>query len=204
MLQRFLAKMNSCVICCDSESYSDWQTLPCGHSFHSMCLSSWLWKNQSCPVCRTSKENYEMDNEFTSDLEMLDMIHEGIEARATRLKNIQKAIKRANKAPANSSIVKQVSTYLKWKDELKSSLTEQKSATDDYSALQKEFEQSEHEIINDALQKHRHREIEFFDGTKSMRERILISNKRVTRAYRNKKLSGHRLSTLGSSLEDSL
>ena len=193
--------MDSCAICCDSESYLDWQTLPCGHSFHGICLSSWLWKNKSCPVCRTSEENYEVDNE--SDLEILDMIHEDIETQAKRSENIQKAIKRSKKAPADSLIVKQVSTYSKWKAELKKSLTEQKSASDDYSALQKEFEKTEQKIIKDALEKRMRRQLEFFDATKDMRERILISNKSVTRAHRNKKLSGHRLSTLGSTLDDS-
>lgn len=28
------------------------QTLSCGHSFHDKCISPWLSKNPTCPLCR--------------------------------------------------------------------------------------------------------------------------------------------------------
>lgn len=28
------------------------RTLPCAHCFHRVCITDWLKKNQSCPICR--------------------------------------------------------------------------------------------------------------------------------------------------------
>ena len=43
----------SCVIC--FEEYKDESIiskLECTHIFHKICLSTWIEKNQSCPLCR--------------------------------------------------------------------------------------------------------------------------------------------------------
>ena len=43
----------SCIIC--FEEYMDESVvskLECKHIFHTKCLSTWIEKNQSCPLCR--------------------------------------------------------------------------------------------------------------------------------------------------------
>ena len=47
-----------CTICCDSicnETNETNVSLPCNHSFHAKCITAWLLKNPSCPVCRYSE-----------------------------------------------------------------------------------------------------------------------------------------------------
>ena len=192
--------MESCAICCDGESYLDWQTLPCGHSFHGICLSAWLWKNQTCPICRSSKNDYEKNEDDEFDTEVLDIIHQDLEIRTKRQANVQKVIKRSKKAPSNSAIVKQVSTYDKWKLELKVAQKELRMQNSKYSELQKEFSIAQQRFKQQIQQICRDQETSFFRETQHTREQILLLNKRVTRAYRNKKLSEHRLSTIGDTL----
>jgi len=40
-----------CCICLD-KTYQPWITMPCAHSFHYTCISEWVARNPSCPVCR--------------------------------------------------------------------------------------------------------------------------------------------------------
>ena len=39
-----------CGICL--EELQSFSALPCGHCFHSKCISDWISKNMSCPECR--------------------------------------------------------------------------------------------------------------------------------------------------------
>jgi len=41
-----------CCICLDKNE-SPWMTARCAHSFHAECLTEWMKRNPSCPVCRT-------------------------------------------------------------------------------------------------------------------------------------------------------
>ncbi|XP_015918327.1 uncharacterized protein [Parasteatoda tepidariorum] len=45
-------EQHDCVICQDAETDTDKQRLPCGHSFHKLCVTTWLELTNSCPVCR--------------------------------------------------------------------------------------------------------------------------------------------------------
>jgi|APSaa5957512493_1039668.scaffolds.fasta_scaffold134913_1 hypothetical protein len=41
---------DECGICL--EELDNFSALPCGHCFHSKCISQWISKNMSCPECR--------------------------------------------------------------------------------------------------------------------------------------------------------
>jgi hypothetical protein len=42
-----------CPVCLDAACVGQTlRILPCSHSFHSMCIDTWLTKQNSCPVCR--------------------------------------------------------------------------------------------------------------------------------------------------------
>jgi hypothetical protein len=43
--------MGSCPICWEQDEIAK-STLACGHSFHTACLSTWLARNPTCPLCR--------------------------------------------------------------------------------------------------------------------------------------------------------
>jgi hypothetical protein len=54
---------DECCICLDNNNNDNdnnnqvWSMLPCGHKFHESCISSWLHRQQRCPVCRYSMVN---------------------------------------------------------------------------------------------------------------------------------------------------
>ena len=43
---------DECVICMSENPCDGHVRLPCGHSFHYPCISSWLQTQSTCPVCR--------------------------------------------------------------------------------------------------------------------------------------------------------
>lgn len=46
-------RQDTCVICLQEfESDEDLNQLPCSHSFHAQCVSTWLLRNKSCPLCQ--------------------------------------------------------------------------------------------------------------------------------------------------------
>jgi hypothetical protein len=42
-----------CCICLDDKNISDISMLICTHKFHTVCISKWLSREPSCPICRT-------------------------------------------------------------------------------------------------------------------------------------------------------
>ena len=44
-------ELPTCSICLDV--YIDGAILVCGHGFHAECVSRWLHRSRTCPVCRT-------------------------------------------------------------------------------------------------------------------------------------------------------
>jgi hypothetical protein len=46
---------HQCTICLTEYHVDDLlKTLPCLHDFHAECLDSWLFRSNSCPICRCS------------------------------------------------------------------------------------------------------------------------------------------------------
>ena len=41
-----------CCICLDKDAIQVWLALPCGHTFHNLCISRWVVTQDTCPVCR--------------------------------------------------------------------------------------------------------------------------------------------------------
>lgn len=42
-----------CTVCCDNiQMTKKGMFMPCGHVYHPDCLTPWLEKNNTCPVCR--------------------------------------------------------------------------------------------------------------------------------------------------------
>jgi hypothetical protein len=46
---------DECAICYSAYELGSYQAhMRCGHFFHSRCLTKWLQRNQTCPVCRAA------------------------------------------------------------------------------------------------------------------------------------------------------
>ena len=50
---RSIPKDVSCAICLDTQSCEHIAFLPCGHSFHNLCIEIWIAKKKKCPICKT-------------------------------------------------------------------------------------------------------------------------------------------------------
>lgn len=51
---------DDCPICWDRMETG--RKLPCGHLFHNFCLRSWLEQDTSCPTCRKSLRNHQIES----------------------------------------------------------------------------------------------------------------------------------------------
>ena len=51
---------DDCPICWDKMETG--RKLPCGHLFHNFCLRSWLEQDTSCPTCRKSLRNHQIES----------------------------------------------------------------------------------------------------------------------------------------------
>ena len=53
--RRVTAPEGECAICFAEYVPGSYQlSLPCGHAFHSRCLTRWLARSDTCPLCRRS------------------------------------------------------------------------------------------------------------------------------------------------------
>ena len=91
-----------CVVCHDTiESDSDVR-LSCGHHFHGQCIANWLWKKQSCPMCRNEPDetsNQDSDSEYSDSDEPYTMeefydILADQERRKTRRRTLNNVMRR--------------------------------------------------------------------------------------------------------------
>ena len=52
-LKAYGFKRTTCVICLSKiENLKKIKRTPCGHIFHTKCISGWLRQKKSCPCCR--------------------------------------------------------------------------------------------------------------------------------------------------------
>jgi hypothetical protein len=60
-----------CTICLSDNTNNDLAELPCGHTFHSNCITQWFLRDKTtCPNCRRNID-LDTDNEFETMLAML-------------------------------------------------------------------------------------------------------------------------------------
>ena len=57
-----MSNTHDCVICLDviDINTTGQTTMTCGHTYHLSCISAWITKNPSCPVCRTKAVDKEI------------------------------------------------------------------------------------------------------------------------------------------------
>jgi hypothetical protein len=63
---------SNCVICLlgidDSEAC---KMIPCGHTFHSLCIQTWLVQKMDCPICRSKVSSCHHGNLEAHDSQVL-------------------------------------------------------------------------------------------------------------------------------------
>ena len=53
------AETDVCGICLDEQNTGDSvKPLQCGHSFHAVCIDTWLKRNATCPICKANVKRY--------------------------------------------------------------------------------------------------------------------------------------------------
>ena len=113
--------MANCSICLGTLSSEEEGTseLPCGHVFHSECLVPWLWRNKSCPNCRTTHEDSITPRieEYNFDLEEILQRIRAIETERKRAFN--RIIRKSSQKNASPTLVRKVRYYKKWREEIK-------------------------------------------------------------------------------------
>ena len=91
-IQNFKEMAIGCSTCMDSfTARCDVSMTPCGHSFHTRCITNWLKRGQSnCPQCRTSCQVHQIKKIYFSQTE--NKVEENalkVNLKSFRLKNIK-------------------------------------------------------------------------------------------------------------------
>ena len=61
-------KFDICVICLELMEKNT-TCLPCGHSYHTKCIDTWVCKNNSCPCCRKKVYDVITADEYIMNLD---------------------------------------------------------------------------------------------------------------------------------------
>lgn len=116
ILRKRMTNINRCSICMDE--IEDATTLPCGHTFHGKCLSTWLWTQQSCPNCRMQPEetNVTERNAEIADNSSLRTLIRSIHEQHQNMQNTFTRNARRARQPGACSILKQnYASYTRWR-----------------------------------------------------------------------------------------
>jgi plasmid rolling circle replication initiator protein Rep len=75
---------NDCIICLDSLEKGEIADLKCKHEFHNKCISEWICKENSCPICRRNNPMrksplysiiiHHVPNELPTDTQVTDKL----------------------------------------------------------------------------------------------------------------------------------
>ena len=57
--------METCSICFSCIDETSSCHLPCGHKFHGSCITQWLWSHKTCPNCRATPDEGDVNEEFS-------------------------------------------------------------------------------------------------------------------------------------------
>ena len=124
-----------CSICLD-DTPGDFTKLDCGHTFHSSCLVTWLWKKQECPLCRAQPVESSDSDESDDDDEVQQVSMRQYEMqRSNKLRNLirrknhdKETFKKITRLQQWKERCKQSRKQLAWIDENLSNLTKKNTA----------------------------------------------------------------------------
>lgn len=69
---RIFSERHQCSVCLNEIKANTSVLTPCGHFFHQDCLSEWLYKNHTCPLCRTLVKEMTIEDPFEPQFETED------------------------------------------------------------------------------------------------------------------------------------
>lgn len=122
----------TCSICLD-DTPGDFTKLDCGHTFHSSCLVTWLWKKQECPLCRAQPVESSDSDESDDDGEVQQVSLQQYETqRSNKLRNL---IRRKNHDNATR---KKITRLQEWKERFKQARKQLTSIDENLADLTKE------------------------------------------------------------------
>lgn len=64
MLPAVMRLQDSCAVCLQERGEDVARQLPCGHTFHDLCLRNWLKLKATCPICKQSARDLDSCDDF--------------------------------------------------------------------------------------------------------------------------------------------
>lgn len=90
---KVFSEKHACPVCLNEIKANSAVVTPCGHFFHQDCLSEWLYKKQTCPLCREVLKDLENQENLYS---VLDVLEDPEIRRRVRVTNVSYLIDRVH------------------------------------------------------------------------------------------------------------